>query len=153
MLGLGKHKNKPLQAAWNKYGRDAFVWEVLQPIDDVNARRACEQELLKSEPNLYNVSIDAFTGPRPGYKHKPESVEKMRNAQAGKPKSAEHRAKLSAYRKGRKQSPETIAKIKAFKHTPEMREAMSQARKGRPWSSKRRASELLKQRSVSESIN
>lgn len=32
-LGLGKHRNAALQAAWNAHGRDAFTFEVKEVLD------------------------------------------------------------------------------------------------------------------------
>lgn len=72
-----------------------------------------------------------------GRKHTPESLEKMRLAQQNrKPITEETRAKLSAASKGRKQSPEAIAKTVAFhtgrKRSEEFRERMREIAKNRP---------------------
>jgi group I intron endonuclease len=45
-LGLGIHKSRHLQRAWNKYGADAFTFEVLQYEGDRDAREVLEQRFL-----------------------------------------------------------------------------------------------------------
>ena len=36
MLKAGKHRNRHLQASYNKYGKDAFVYTVLEIVSDVS---------------------------------------------------------------------------------------------------------------------
>lgn len=45
-LGLGVHRSRHLQRAWNKYGADAFTFEVLQYEGDRDRREALEQHFL-----------------------------------------------------------------------------------------------------------
>jgi group I intron endonuclease len=56
------HKNKYLQSAWNEYGEDAFVFVVLEEVDN-NSRLFKEQRYLnKLKPfgdNGYNIAINA----------------------------------------------------------------------------------------------
>lgn len=55
MLKSGKHKNAYLQNAWNKYGEDDFIFEVVE----VCEKKDCllkEQIYLDSETNLYNIN-------------------------------------------------------------------------------------------------
>jgi len=32
MLGIGSHRNKPLQKEWNEFGAEAFVFEILETV-------------------------------------------------------------------------------------------------------------------------
>jgi group I intron endonuclease len=34
MLGIGSHRNKPLQNDWNEFGANAFVFEILEKVKD-----------------------------------------------------------------------------------------------------------------------
>ena len=46
-LKYGRHDNPHLQRAYNKYGREAFVYEVLQSYD-------CSEEEIKEHGNIIN---------------------------------------------------------------------------------------------------
>jgi len=55
MLKANKHKNTYLQRAWNKYGEDDFIFEVVE----VCEKKDCllkEQIYLDNETNLYNIN-------------------------------------------------------------------------------------------------
>ena len=93
-LNNNNHRNRHLQNAWNKYGKDAFRFEILE---DVPKEKLIEVEqqyldvvkLMKHR--YYNIS---FSSERPdvwvGRKHKPETIEKFR-----KPKTEEHKKNIS----------------------------------------------------------
>jgi group I intron endonuclease len=124
-LRNGKHNNRHLQAAWAKYGEQAFVFVVVEELPDVADLLAAENVWLKEHVGkdyCYNLGVDATApmlgmsgdkSPTWGYKHtpetlaiitaastgrthKPEDIEKIRRHWIGKPKSAEVRAKISA---------------------------------------------------------
>ena len=124
-LRNGKHNNRYLQAAWVKYGEQAFVFVVVEELPDDADLLAAENVWLKEHVGkdyCYNLGVDAtapmlgFSGeasPTWGYKHTPEAIaniraastgrkhapddiEKIRRHLIGKPKSAEVRAKISA---------------------------------------------------------
>ena len=96
-LANNKHINVHLQNAYNKYGREAFDFEVLETIDiDDNIK----DKLLKREQfwidNLkpeYNILLVA--GSNLGYHH-------IREGQSGRVLTEEHKAKLSEETKHRK---------------------------------------------------
>jgi hypothetical protein len=67
---------------------------------------------------------------RAGQVHTPETLAKMSAVKKGKPKSAEHRARLSAVNMGR---------VYVAAHTAETKAKMSAARKGRPMSDEHKA--------------
>lgn len=104
-LQAGKHSNSRLQAAWNKYGRAAFVWE---PIALVGSRdvRAIEERLLArlvGLPTCYNLSRDANGSPL-GTKRSEETRAKIAAANRRRIVTDETKAKLSAHFKGRPSS-------------------------------------------------
>lgn len=66
-LVRGKHRNLPLQEAWDTFGPEAFTWEIVaQPIGphDPEAMTHLEVEVLKSHPNAYNlmIPVQAYLG-------------------------------------------------------------------------------------------
>ena len=124
-LRNGKHNNRYLQAAWVKYGEQAFVFVVVEELPVDADLLAAENVWLKEHVGkdyCYNLGVDATApmlgmvgdaSPTWGYKHTPEAralitaastgrthspedVEKIRQHLLGKPKSAEVRAKISA---------------------------------------------------------
>ncbi len=124
-LRTGKHNNRHLQAAWVKYGEQAFVFVVVEELPESADLLAAENIWLKEhvgKPYCYNLGVDAtapMTGfggelsPTWGYKHTDEAkaviaatskgrkfteeTNKKKTAHLiGKPKSAEVRAKISA---------------------------------------------------------
>lgn len=130
-LRTGKHKNRHLLAAWNKYGEQAFVFVAVELVEDRAQLLAAENRWLKEHVGkdyCYNIGTDAtapFLGmsgelsPTWGYKHTdearevigvhsrgrahtPESRDKIRQYLLGKPKSAAVRAKISASLSGEK---------------------------------------------------
>lgn len=124
-LRKGKHNNKHLQHAWVKYGEQAFVFVVIEEVEDRAQLLEAENRWFKQHVGAaycYNIGTDAtapFLGmsgelsPTWGYRHTeaakraigahsggrahtPESREKIRQFLMGKPKSAAVRAKISA---------------------------------------------------------
>lgn len=78
-LRQGTHKNAPLQAAWNKYGEDAFSFCIVEYVDRVFLLDAEQSYLDKEQPfgkvgfNILKVAGNLF-----GYRHSTEAKEKMR---------------------------------------------------------------------------
>lgn len=128
-LRTGKHNNRHLQAAWVKYGEQAFVFAVVEEVPEDADLLAAENVWLKEHVGkeyCYNLGTDA-TAPMlgkggeesptwgrkrtkkelaaqnwSGKNHRPESKEQIRQHLIGKPKSAETRAKISAALSGEK---------------------------------------------------
>ena len=146
-LRRGKHHNGFLQRAFNKYGKAAFVFEVLQHTD---AKSLIEQEqhYLDSLSPEYNISPTASTCL--GVQHSPETRQKMSSAHKSKPISEEHRRKLSEALTGGHHTEEHRRKNSEAhkgKHpSEEVRRKMSEAQKGRRASdeTKQKMSEALK---------
>jgi group I intron endonuclease len=126
-LRSGRHSNKHLQAAWNKYGEQAFTFVIVEEHPPGADLLAAENVWLKQHVGkdyCYNVGVDAVApmlgrsgalSPTWGLKrtpaelaaqswkgrhHSQESREKIRAYLIGKPKSAETRAKISVAMSG-----------------------------------------------------
>lgn len=120
-----KHNNRHLQAAWDKYGEQAFVFVVIEEVEDRTQLLDAENRWLKphvGKDYCYNIGVDATApmlgmsgelSPSWGYQHTdeakerigfhsrgrghtPEAREKIRQYLIGKPKPAGVRAKISA---------------------------------------------------------
>ena len=117
LLKAGRHHSRYLQNAWAKYGADAFIWEVLECVEDAALLLGREQIWIDRLHPVYNVSPKA-TAPN-----------------LGRHLSEEWRASMSAAHKGRKQTPEWAAKRAAAwvgrKHTDEARAKMRKPKRPR----------------------
>jgi group I intron endonuclease len=140
-LTRGTHRNPKLQNAWNKYGAGAFVFEVVERVDDAADLIAREQHWLDltgaalDDRAGYNIAPRA--GSQFGVRFAPEVRARM-GAPRGRKLTPEHRAKVAAALRGRKMSPESIAKTWATRRangtanvTMEQRSARSKAMTGR----------------------
>ena len=81
-LKKGTHKNPRLQAAWNKYGPDAFVFEILETVPEGRTPFDTENTYLMrcvGKPDCYNINTDAYP-PRLGIPHTEASKAKMARA-------------------------------------------------------------------------
>lgn len=141
-LRNGKHYNRYLQSAWNKYGEASFVFEALE---------LCEPNLLQERERFWIGTLESdhrrygfnqtreVDAPMRGKKHSLESRAKLSVALKGRKFSLEHRqnignalrgkpspargvkhtleraAKLAAVHTGAKRNPETCARIGASK--------------------------------------
>lgn len=114
-LTRGVHHNQYLQASWNKYGADAFVFEVLIICDSDQALEI-EQQLLDSgdfEYNIFSHVVDSR-----GYRHSDETKAKISASHMGKRFSNVSRAKMSrAKRYGRVGSAKiTVDDVREIRH-------------------------------------
>ena len=80
-LKNNKHHNKHLQAAWNKYGEENFVFEILEkcPIEELDRKEIDYIRKYKTHTEGYNLD-EGGQGIR-GYKHTEEELTKMREIQ------------------------------------------------------------------------
>lgn len=146
-LKRGDHANARLQNAWNKYGPGAFVFEILEIVDDLRDLIPREQAAIdhfdsSSRTKGYNIGHVA-DAPMLGRKMSPEAIAKSASGHRGLKMSPEAIAKVAATKRGRKHTPETLAKMsesqRGRKHTPEARARISAARKGKALSPEHRA--------------
>jgi len=108
-LKRNAHKNPRLQAAWNKYGAEAFVFEILEHVSADRTAFDAENTYLHvhvGRPECYNINTDAI-GMRTGIPHTQASKDKTSASRKGKGAGAEH------YRYGQTVSPEVREKIGA----------------------------------------
>ncbi len=114
-LKHAKHYNVYLQAAWTKYGAEAFAFEVLEVVElatDLVAREQHWIDTLKPfGKHGFNMSPRAYS--ILGLKRSEETKAKHRKAWETRVVSAETCAKISAAAKGRRLTDEHRAKIGA----------------------------------------
>jgi len=148
-LSMGSHHSINLQRAWNKYGKDAFAFEVLEEIKDCNLLVSSEQSWIDRYGSFgtkgYNMS--SIAGSMLGFKHRKETCKNMSDSRRGKTASDEHKRNISASligrkksceakanmslaQRGRKLSAETVAKMIGRKATAETRAKLSASHKG-----------------------
>jgi len=119
-LRLNRHVNPYLQASWNKYTEEAFIFIVLERVEDLSNLTTREQywmNRLKACDRLYGFNQAPAAGSMIGYKHSEETKQawsEYRQANA-KPRSDDVKARIGAAHKGRVFSPETRAKMAAAK--------------------------------------
>lgn len=140
LLNKGIHHSITLQRSWDKYGQDAFSYSVLEfvPVRDLLIAR--EQFWIDSLSSTgkrgFNVSPTA--GSPMGVKHSAEARKNMSEAHKGKTLPDEQKLKIGMAGRGRKMSPESVAKRNAsrianggFRQSPESYEKMVQTRRAR----------------------
>jgi group I intron endonuclease len=154
-LQKGTHHSNILQSHFDRYGKDAFEFEIAI----VCPPEKCldfEQALLRargigSQNECYNLSAHvtyagwakrkATTKPRPPVSE--ETRRKLSEANKGKFVSAETRRKISEAGRGRKMPPESVARMAAknrgAKRSPEIIERMRLAQQARELSPEFRA--------------
>lgn len=140
-LRKGKHKNRQLQAAWNLDGEAAFEFRVVTLCSE-GELLVWEQVAMDTQDCSYNIAPTA--GTTAGITNTPETIAKMKAAKAnvsdvtrerisqsmmGHITSEETKRKISQATKGRKLSPEQVAKRRGKKASIATREKIRQARR------------------------
>lgn len=140
------HYSRYLQRAWNKYGENAFSFQVIEEcqLDQLTQREQYWLDFYKPiAPSGFNLNSRADMPPMLGKSHTDEARAKMSANAKGRKLSVEHRAKISAGLAGKKKSPESIAKrvaaTKGRPYTAETLARMSAAQKGKKASPETRA--------------
>ena len=114
-LRCGRHHNRPLQSAYQKYGADAFEFVIVEEGLPVDALIAAEQRRIDEAramgEKLFNVRAQADS-PR-GVRHTEESKRKIGNAHRGKVVRPESRALIRTARALQVITPETCEKLAA----------------------------------------
>jgi group I intron endonuclease len=117
LLRQSRHPNRYLQAAWKKYGEDAFVFIIL---------KFCSKKYLLHYEQIY---IDKFQAYGQGFNLRPKA-----SSNAGWKTTAEQRERYSQALKGRVLSKETRERMSLAKQgiifSQEHRKHLSEARKG-----------------------
>jgi len=126
-LRRNEHKNPRLQSAWNVYGEEMFVFEIIEEIaPDRNAFDIENTYLHKvvGQEDCYNINTDAV-GMRTGIAHTKETKAKVSASRKGKAAGEEH------YRYG-----QTVS--------DEVRQKIGDAQRGKPKAPGRKVSEAGK---------
>lgn len=112
-LENNSHCNKYLQAAYNKYGKDSFTFNVVQPVINLSNLRKIENGWVRLTESYrpefgYNICgvSDVWTDTN-------LSLKKIRRSSGGWTLSEETRRRMSEAKKGISHPPEVIAKIVA----------------------------------------
>jgi len=138
------HHHMLIVRAMRKHGIDNFVVEVLEEFDTEDDALCAERRWIKhySSTDLtrgYNLD----SGGLGGKSLSSETKEKLSKVMKGRKKSPEAVAKVAAALRGRKLSPETRAKMsqakKGKKRDPEVGRKVSEALKGKPLSEETKA--------------
>ena len=109
-LNKGRHHSIYLQHAWNKYGEDVFVFDVLEEwgIEFLISMEQWWMNMLCPEYNMSPVAISCL-----GVKHTEEAKAKQSALMIKRFQDPKERAKIGLTSKGRKHTPETKAKMSA----------------------------------------
>lgn len=141
------HHSILFQRAFNKYGEDNFVFEILEYLEDDNdLRLKIEQEYLDKlqpfAPNGYNISKGATNCVLYGEQNGMWGKLGENNPNFGRKNSEETKQKISKGNKGKKRTPEMI------KHMSEIKKGQESPFKGKHWDENNRK-RLSDQNSVS----
>jgi group I intron endonuclease len=158
-LRIGKHRNPKLSHAWRKYGEEAFIFEIVESIEEKSLLLTREQFWLdklgavETGYNCYPTAGSPF-----GTKHSEERKRKTSERFKAMRRTAEWRSNIAAGNRGKKRteaqraklaeisrnrSPEIIAKIHAsragYRPTEETKAKVSAKLMGRIVSAETRA--------------
>ena len=145
-LQRGIHHSPYLQAAWSKYGADAFEFVVLEVVN--SACKLLERENFwissaKAADKRFGFNCCPVAGSQLGMKHNDEARAKMSAARRGKKKSPEHQARINEALTGRKLSEQCKQLLSAARTGTKISEQaklkMSESRKGKTASPEARA--------------
>lgn len=157
----GTHPNKNMLASWDKYGEAAFVFEVLESVDDPAALFTAEQKYLDEHAGkgyCFNWSLYAGAPMRGKFgpetsnygKKLPEEVKQKIREKVSGPLSPTYGVPVPEERKQRIREANLRYPHKERKHTPEAIAKIAAASRGRPVSEEARAkrSAALKGREI-----
>lgn len=132
-LRSNTHKNSKLQNAWNKYGEQSFIFEVIEEVLEFSLLIAREQYWIDTINPFYN--INKVAGSSLGHKHSESTKLKISISKLGTVCSEETKLKLREARAKRIISNETrLALSKALsgrKFTKEHKDLLSIAKLGK----------------------
>lgn len=124
-LRTNKHNNRYLQAAWDKYGEAAFVFVVVEEVQDKTTLLEVENRWLKEHVGkdyCYNLGVDATApmlgvggefSPTWGYKHTEDAKQRIGEASKARVQSDSEKTKRRATMKGHGVSTKARLKISA----------------------------------------
>lgn len=135
MLYRHDHVCYALQAEWDLYGQDAFVFVVLALSEMQPARIVLEQHFIDTSASPYNTNERAGSGPKAGYSHSDATRHLISQKNTGRKRTVEAKARIAASRRGMKLSDAHKAAIGAAgrgrKHSEETKAKMRAAHERR----------------------
>lgn len=126
-LKNGNHKNKYLQSAWDKYGKESFTFNILELVSDSDLILSREQyylDSLMSYDREIGYNICKIAGNTFGTKRSDDTKQKMSLSRLNLKPSIETRYKMSNSQKGNKNN-------LGNKHNEETKKKISDANKGK----------------------
>jgi group I intron endonuclease len=111
-LKNNKHHSKKLQNSFNKYGEDAFEFNILEVVEDINLLIQTEQKWIDELKPEYNMTLIAGLNSHLGMKRSNETKKKISDALTGRKLSDEHKEKVRQTLTGKKFSEERKEKHK-----------------------------------------
>lgn len=141
-LNRNKHGNNHFQNAWNKYGKENFIFEIIEEcsIDDLNIREqywietlyCCDKTIGYNHiGSVNNIRVfDEETKLKMSINH--ANLKGINHPLFGKHHSIESRDKISTTRKEKFKNGELIPPMKGKKFSPELREKLSLIKKNNP---------------------
>lgn len=144
LLRMGRHHSRVLLRSWNKHGEEAFVFEVLEYVEDKTLLVAREQhwiDALNSACPVTGFNAAPKAGSALGFKHTDETRALMSRVRKGRRKSEVGRQNIRNALIIRNKSPEMRARVRASKlalyaNFPERKEALLQ-QTARMWQKRR----------------
>lgn len=101
-----------LYNAVSKYGKESFDFNLLEQIETIEQANNQEKRWIEAlgtmSPNGYNLRYGGDAGGKPSL----ETIEKIRQANLGRIQSEEEKSKRAASHRGRKNTSETIEKMR-----------------------------------------
>lgn len=127
------------KSAIQKHGWDSFKHEILLTGLTLEEANLCEPIAIKlhNTQKPYGYNLAAGGEGNAGYKHSPETKDKIRQAHLGRKQTPEHTEKLRQANLGKKHSSERVEKRRQAhlgrKNSPETIEKMRQAKLGKKY--------------------
>lgn len=157
-LKANRHKNLHLQNAYNQYGKENFIYEILENCleKELCAREHYWATILNTHNREFGYNEKPTDPNGIGSEHSESTKKKISLANTGKKQSQESKDKISAANKGNKHSKETKDKIsrglKGKAKSPEAKKNISKGQKGKilTQATKNKISKASKGRIISE---
>lgn len=111
LLRRGEHHSPQLQRSWDRDGEQTFCFTVIEFCDKAHLlhREQVWINALRTFDDDRGYNVSTITGTRRGVRQPVTAVERMRSFLKGRPKSAEHRAKIGLGNSGKVRSEATKA--------------------------------------------
>jgi len=127
------HKNNYLQKAFNKYGKENFIFEIVEVVSDFNNLIIREQFYIDTLKPKYNIRKIAESNL--GLLHSKETKEKISNKLIGRFLTEEHKLNVSISKKDKPQTFEAIMNRllarEGYKHSEETKKKIGLSNKGK----------------------